>query len=99
MNLKKHKPKFAEEAIGKEFEFEGCLFSASKKLESAKYMVLKWRWSEMYFMDLKTFKPTRPGIEFLLKRKGMKRSQWTRPFKCPGVVADQKGNWVKESSK
>lgn len=73
------------EMIGKEYTWEGGLFSAKKSIEPMKMKVLKLRWSYAYFTrydDNGNFHKTHPGIEFLVKGEGMKRSRWTRPFPC-----------------
>lgn len=69
-----------DDMVGKTFSFSGGLFSSKKALEPTEYEVLEWRWGSAKIMDMKTMKEIHPTVEFLLKNKDMKRSQWTRPF-------------------
>ena len=66
--------------LGTVQSFGGGLFSHKKELEFEDYNVINWRWGSGKIVDMKTKKPKHPTVEFLLKKEGMKKSQWTRGF-------------------
>ncbi|MEP0266593.1 hypothetical protein [Dokdonia sp.] len=66
--------------VGTKRTFSGGLFSSKKAVEPDEYDILDWRWGSAKIMDMKTMEMKHPTVEFLLKKEGMRRSQWTRPF-------------------
>ena len=99
---KDYTPKLAEELVGTKQTFSGGLFSISKSPPEAEYSVLKWRWGSAYIMNMKNYKEKHPTVEFLLKKPGMKRAQWTRGFAVRELVPNNKKDgeiWMLEEIK
>ena len=69
-----------DEMVGETYYFSGGLFSSKREEPQEEYKVLDWRWGSAKIMNLKTMKEQHPTVEFLIKKEGMKRSRWTRPF-------------------
>lgn len=66
--------------VGKKYFFSGGLFSSKKEEPQKEYEILKWRWGSAKIMDMSIMKMKHPTVEFLIKREGMIKSRWTRPF-------------------
>ena len=73
------------EMVGKSFFFSGGLFSNKRDEPEEEYEVLDYRWGSAKVMDMETMKEKHPTVEFLIKKEGMKRSRWTRPFPVPEI--------------
>lgn len=78
--IEKEVTKKHDNMVGKKFIFSGGLFSSKKALEPTEFEVLEWRWGSTKIMNMKTMKEIHPTVEFKLKNKDMKRSQWSKPF-------------------
>jgi hypothetical protein len=78
-------PEIHKEIVGTKQQMGGGLFSAKKGLDYEDYNVLAWRWGSAKIVDMKTMKMMHPTIEYLVKKEGMKRSMWTRPFPVPEI--------------
>jgi hypothetical protein len=72
-------PKKYLDLVGTKQDVAGAVFSR-KKLEQKTYDVIDIRWGSAQIMDMTTMEIKHPTFELLLKTKGMKRSQWSKPF-------------------
>lgn len=91
-------PKIIEKIVGKRHSFSGGIFSSRKAIKLTEFDVLDWRWGDAMIYNLNTMEREHPTIEFLLKREGMKRSRWTRPFPCKEYVPDGDEGWKKKEA-
>lgn len=74
--------------VGTKKVFSGGLFSSIRSEPELEYDILECRWGSASIMDLKTHEMLHPTVEFLIKRVGMKRSRWTRPFPVTEIKLD-----------
>ena len=76
--------------IGKDVYFEGQLFS-SEALPKEIYTVLDVMISDAKILNIKNPRgPRHPAVEYLVKKQGMKRPQWTRPFPIKEILLEKK---------
>lgn len=79
-------PQKYRDLVGTKQKFHGGLFSESKEIKPTEFDVLNIRWGTSTFLDVEELRKTgnssyeNPSFNLLLKRKGMKRAQWSRPF-------------------
>ena len=79
-------PKKYRDLVGTKQKFLGGLFSSAKELKPTQFDVLDIRWGTATVVNVDELRKTgessyeHPSFELLLKRKGMKRAQWSRPF-------------------
>lgn len=83
---KKELPKKYLKLVGTKQTASGHLFSYSKSLEPKEYDVLDIRWGRATVMSIKEIREKGessyeyPTFEILLKRPGMPRARWSKPF-------------------
>lgn len=82
-------PKHHIEFVGKTQQFGGGLFSPKQDLEFEEYNVLNWRWGSAKVINMKTLKAIHPTIEYLVKKEGMKKSMWTKPFAVREILLEE----------
>jgi hypothetical protein len=79
-------PKKYRDLVGTNQKFLGGIFSPAKEFKPTEFNVLDIRWGTSTVVNIKELSETgessyeHPSFELLLKRKGMKRAQWSRPF-------------------
>jgi len=79
-------PKKYRDLVGTKHRFSGGIFSSSKEIQQTEFDVLDIRWGTSTVVNIDELCKTgesgyeHPSFELLLKRKGMKRAQWSRPF-------------------
>lgn len=85
--MNKHKiPQKYLDLVGTKQLASGGLFSSTKSLEPMEYQVIDIRRGSARIINMKEFielgesKTEHPTYELLLKRDGMKRAQWSKPF-------------------
>lgn len=82
-------PQVYLDLVGTKQKLGGGLFSHKKDVDFQEYDVLDWRWGSGKIIDRKTLKFLHPTVEFLIKRKEMKRSRWTKGFAVSEIKLDQ----------
>ncbi|PXX96890.1 hypothetical protein DF185_19820 [Marinifilum breve] len=74
-------PKKYQDLVGTKQKCSGSLFSYKNEIkEPLEFDVLDIRKGTATIMDMKTMEECHPTFELLLKREGMKKAQWTKPF-------------------
>lgn len=74
-------PKKFTDLIGTEVEISGPIFSYKKEFdEPTKFNVLNVRRGSATIMDMNSMEEKYATVELLLKREGMKKAQWSKPF-------------------
>lgn len=78
--MDKEFPKSFTEMIGKEYSFDGNIFS-SKKIPKTKMTVLGLKWGYGYIIDTSNqLNEKYPIIHLKVKNESMKRARWTKGF-------------------
>ena len=87
-------PTSVTDMVGSIQTFSGGLFSSKVAIDPTPMKVLDCRWSDSYIISKKTGVQTKhPAFELLVKRKGVTRSRWTRPFPIREYI-EKDGKWV-----
>jgi hypothetical protein len=79
-------PKKYRDLVGTKQKFLGGVFSSAKELKPTEFNVLDIRWGTSTVVNIKELCETgessyeHPSFQLLLKRNGMKKAQWSRPF-------------------